>query len=121
MEAHGHPRAVAAIALSALAGGAVWFALTADGSLGDGLFFVLLGVTILAVLLVTSVEGVLVVSATFTSSMLAVAFLGPAAAFAIVVVAEVLGWAIERYRPLALSTTVRPGCRFRGPSSSSSL
>lgn len=106
MEARGHPRAVAAIALSALAGGAVWFALTADGSLGDGLFFVLLGVTILAVLLVTSVEGVLVVSATFTSSMLAVAFLGPAAAFAIVVVAEVLGWAIERYRPLALSTTV---------------
>ncbi|MCW2991491.1 MAG: hypothetical protein JWM73_2085 [Solirubrobacterales bacterium] len=106
MADNGHPRAVAAIALAALAAGAAWFALTADGSLGEPLFFVLLGATVLAALLVTRVEGVLVVSATFASSMLAVAFLGPAAAFAIVVVAELVEWAIERYRPLALATTM---------------
>jgi putative nucleotidyltransferase with HDIG domain len=106
VEVTGRPRAVAAIALSAIAGGCVWFALTADERLGEGLFWVLLGTTILAALLVTRMEGALTVSATFTSSMLAVAFLGPAAAFLIVVVAELVEWLVERYRPLALSTTV---------------
>jgi putative nucleotidyltransferase with HDIG domain len=38
--------------------------------------------------------------------MLAVAFLGPAAAFAIVVVAELVQWLIERYRPVSLAITI---------------
>ena len=46
------------------------------------------------------------VSATFTASMLAVAFLGPAAAFAIVVDRRAVEWAVERYRPSALAINI---------------
>lgn len=94
------------IALAACLGGALWFALTADERLGDSLFFVLLGAAVLAALLTTRVDDTLVVSATFAMSMLAVAFLGPAAAFAIVVVAELVQWLIERYRPVSLAITI---------------
>ncbi|MDX6665641.1 MAG: hypothetical protein QOG68_1847 [Solirubrobacteraceae bacterium] len=106
MEVSGRPRAAGAIALAACLGGAVWFALTADATLGSSLFYVLLGSAVLAALLTTRVEETLVVSATFASSMLAVAFLGPAAAFAIVVVAELVQWLIERYRPVSLAITI---------------
>ncbi|MFL5844181.1 MAG: HD-GYP domain-containing protein [Solirubrobacteraceae bacterium] len=106
MEVTGRPRAAGAIALAACLGGAVWFALTADDRLGEGLFFVLLGSAVLAALLTTRLEGTLVVSATFAMSMLAVGFLGPAAAFAIVVVAELVEWAVERYRPVSLAINV---------------
>jgi putative nucleotidyltransferase with HDIG domain len=108
VEPRGNPRAAGAIALAVCLGGAVWFALTADATLGRGLFFVLLGAATLAALLTARVEGTLVVSATFAMSMLAVGFLGPAAAFAIVVVAELVQWAIERYRPVSLAINV--GC-----------
>lgn len=43
-------------------------------------------------------EGKLLVDATFVPLMLAIAFLGPAAAFAIVVSSELGAWAIQRYR-----------------------
>ena len=71
----------------------------ADNRLGDGLFFVLVGIAVGAALLTTRVDGTLMVSATFTAAMVAVAFLGPAAAFAIVAIAELVEWAVERYRP----------------------
>ena len=106
VESRGRPRAAGTVALAACLGGAVWFALTADGRLGEDLFFVLLGSAVLAALLTTRVEATLVVSATFASSMLAVAFLGPAAAFAIVVVAETVQWLVERYRPVSLAITI---------------
>jgi putative nucleotidyltransferase with HDIG domain len=106
VEVKAHPRAVDAIVVVALLAVAGWFAATADATLGDELFYVLLGVTVLAALLVTRVDDALVISATFTSSMLAVAFLGPAAAVAIVVVAELVEWAVERYRAVALGTTI---------------
>jgi putative nucleotidyltransferase with HDIG domain len=99
-------RATVAIALTGIAAGAVWFALTVDDGVGDGLFYVLLGASVLAALLTTRVDGALVVSATFTTSMLAVAFLGPAEAFAIIVIAELVEWAVERYRLVALTTTI---------------
>ncbi|MCW2968553.1 MAG: hypothetical protein JWM71_2325, partial [Solirubrobacteraceae bacterium] len=66
----------------------------------------LLGAAVAAALLTTRVEGTLMVSATFAMSMLAVAFLGPAAAFAIVVVAELAEWAVERYRPVSLAINI---------------
>ena len=102
----GRPRAAGAVALAACAAAAVWFALTADDRLGEALFFVLLGAAVLAALLTTRVEGTLVVSATFAMSMLAVAFLGPAAALAIVAVAEAVQWTVERYRPVSLAINV---------------
>jgi putative nucleotidyltransferase with HDIG domain len=55
-------------------------------------------VATLAALLMTRVEGTLWLSATFATSLLAVAFLGGAAAFAIVVVAQLAAWVPERYR-----------------------
>jgi putative nucleotidyltransferase with HDIG domain len=106
VDTSGRPRAAGAIALAACLGGTAWFALDADHTLGEPLFYVLLGSAVLAALLTTRVEDTLVVSATFASSMLAVAFLGPAAAFAIVVVAELVQWLIERYRPVSLAITV---------------
>src|SRR3954453_6092056 len=107
VEVSGRPRAAGAIALSAGAAGALWFAPPAgDGTLGTDLFWVLLGAAVLAALLTTRVEGVLVVSATFTMSMLAVAFLGPAAAFAIIVVAEVAEGLVVRYRTLNLPINI---------------
>jgi putative nucleotidyltransferase with HDIG domain len=107
VEITGRPQAAGAIALSACAAGAVWFALTAgDGSLGTDLFWVLLGAAVLAALLTTRLEGVLVISATFAMSMLAVAFLGPAPAFAIIVVAELVEWLVVRYRTLNLPINI---------------
>lgn len=73
------------------------------GALGEPLFFVLLGAAVLASLLVTRVEGDLWVSATFAASMLAVAFLGPAAAVAIGAAAYVAEWLVARYRVSALA------------------
>jgi putative nucleotidyltransferase with HDIG domain len=106
VEDRGRPRAAGALALAACLGGTAWCVLAADDRLGDPLFFVLLGSAVLAALLTTRVEDTLVVSATFASSMLAVAFLGPSAAFAIVVVAELVQWAVERYRPVSLAITI---------------
>jgi putative nucleotidyltransferase with HDIG domain len=73
------------------------------GALGEPLFAVLLGAAVLAALLTTRVDGDLWVSATFAASMLAVAFLGPAAALAIGVVAYCAEWLAARYRPSALA------------------
>ncbi|HVW19490.1 MAG TPA: HD-GYP domain-containing protein [Solirubrobacteraceae bacterium] len=106
MEATGRPRAAGALSLAICLGGVVWAALTGDERLGDGLFFVLAGLAIVAALLTTRVSGTLMVSATFTTSMLAVGLLGPAAAFAIVAIAELAQWAVERYRPMSLAMNV---------------
>jgi len=107
VEVTGRPRAAGAVALAACLGGVVWFALTAgDGDLDTGLFWVLLGAAVLAALLTTRVEGTLMVSATFAMGMLAVAFLGPAAAFAIALVAELAEWVVERYRVVSLAINV---------------
>jgi putative nucleotidyltransferase with HDIG domain len=106
VERRARPRAAGALATTACAGGLLWFALTANQDLGDALFLILAGAAILAALLTTRLEGTLVVSATFATAMLAVAFLGPAAAFAIIAVAEAVQWLVERYRPASLAINV---------------
>jgi putative nucleotidyltransferase with HDIG domain len=102
----GHARAAHAASLAGALGGLLWFVLAADNRLGHSLFFVLVGISVAAALLTTRVDGTLMVSATFTASMLAMAFVGPAAAFAIVAIAELIQWAIERYRPTALAMNI---------------
>lgn len=67
---------------------------------------VLAGLAVTAGLLSVKDRGTLQLSGTFVCSMLAVAFLGPAPAFAVVVFAEGVVWAVERYRPGALSINV---------------
>ncbi len=106
MSEGGNPRAAKVISLAGAAGGALWFALAADDRLLHPLLGVLLGVAVIAGLLTTRVEGTLLVSASFAMSMLAVAFLGPAAAFAVPVVAEAAEWLVERYRLQALAMNV---------------
>jgi putative nucleotidyltransferase with HDIG domain len=106
MERPGRPRAAGALSLVGCLAGLVWFGLTADHTLGDSLFAVLGAIAIVAGLLTTRVEGSLLVSASFVTSQLAVAFLGPAAAFAIPVVAELAIWSVERYRLQALAMNV---------------
>jgi hypothetical protein len=61
----------------------------------------LAGCVMVANLLAVRYRGRLWVSASFTFSMLALARLGPAAAFAVVAVAEAASWALERYAPTA--------------------
>src|SRR5436190_4708159 len=92
-----HPRAHLALSLTGACVGLFWFALTADGSLGSSLFVVLAGSAAISGLLATTVTGRLVLSTTFALSMLAAAFLGPAAAFAVAIVGELADWLRVRY------------------------
>ncbi|MGH2941868.1 MAG: HD-GYP domain-containing protein [Solirubrobacteraceae bacterium] len=62
----------------------------------DPLTFVLAGCALASVLGAANWEGVVQVSAAFVCFMLAVAFLGPAAAFAVVVATEVGAWIVVR-------------------------
>jgi putative nucleotidyltransferase with HDIG domain len=94
------------IALVACAACAVAFALLPHGRMFDPLAFVLAGLALTAGLLSVKDRGTLILSATFVCSMLAVAFLGPAPALAIVVFAEAMVWAVERYRLGALAINV---------------
>ena len=50
--------------------------------------------------------GTIDVSAAFICSMLAVAFLGPAAAFAVAIAAELVSWLLRPTRPIALVVNV---------------
>ena len=107
MERTARPRPAIAIAIAIFVGDIAWFGLTAGGSLGSSLFWVLSGAAVIAALMTTRIDGTLVISATFAMSMLAIAFLSPAAAFAIVVIAEGAEWLVERYRGSGLAINTR--------------
>ena len=66
------------------------------------LTFVLAAGAVVSVLGASKWEGSLQISAAFVCFMLAVAFVGPAGAFAVALAAEVGTWAIQRYRLVAL-------------------
>jgi putative nucleotidyltransferase with HDIG domain len=97
----GRRRAAVSLAAAVLAGGAL-LAASDPGSLGESLTLVLLATAIAARLTVVNVPGILFVSGSFLCGMLAAGFLGPAAAFLIPVASELVGWAVERYRRVAL-------------------
>jgi putative nucleotidyltransferase with HDIG domain len=82
--------------------GSLWFALVAKDGLGAPLFVVCLLLAVLGSALTAWVQGSQVITANFAASMLAVAFLGPAAAFLVAVVGEGGGWLLDRYRKRAL-------------------
>ena len=65
----------------------------------DQLTIVLAAGATVSVLLASAWEGAIDVSAAFVCFMLAVAFVGPVAAFAIPVVAELVTFVVRRYRP----------------------
>ncbi len=101
---HG-PRAVAA-ATFGCALCLAWFAISLDDRILSTLT-ALLAASALAANLASARYGQgLWVSASFTCSVVAIGLLGPAAAFAVVALAEVAAWAIERYRPTAAAINV---------------
>ncbi|HEV3228893.1 MAG TPA: HD domain-containing phosphohydrolase [Solirubrobacteraceae bacterium] len=82
--------AAVAVAGAGLAGTLVWFALISHRRLSDPLLFVLLAGAIGAELTRTRYSSRSYLSASFACSMLAVAFLGPAAVFLLTVVTELV-------------------------------
>ena len=97
------PRAAVAAALGLLLV-AVPVVVTSSSAaaLTDPLTLVLAACAILSVLFAADWEGTIDISSAFVCFMLAVAFVGPIAAFAIPVAAEVVTFAVRRYRPQAL-------------------
>jgi putative nucleotidyltransferase with HDIG domain len=78
-------------------------AIAEPGTVDDPLFAVLLGCAVVSRLLAVDVnDRRIFVSGSFLCGILAACFLGPAAAFAVPVLAELVGWSVERYRPVPL-------------------
>jgi putative nucleotidyltransferase with HDIG domain len=86
-----------------LLAGAVVAAYTWDGAAGRPLFFVLLGIAVVARATLTHISSDRGVSGVFVCSVLAIGFLDPFCAFTIPIVAELFSWAVlQRYRWRAL-------------------
>ena len=102
------PGAAVAAALGLLAFALPVVVLTAPSAaeLTDPLTLVLAACAIVSVLFASDWEGAVDISSAFVCFMLAVAFVGPVAAFAIPVAAEVITFAVRRYRPQALPINV---------------
>jgi putative nucleotidyltransferase with HDIG domain len=75
---------------------------SSEAALTDPLTLVLAACAIASVLFASDWEGTIDISSAFVCFMLAVAFVGPVAAFAIPVAAEIVTWGVRRYRPQAL-------------------
>ncbi len=84
----------------------VWFALIDHSRLGSPLAFVLLAAVLGASVLTSQWDGSVVVSGSFVASMMSVAFLGPAAAFAIETIVELATRGLVRYRASAVAINV---------------
>jgi putative nucleotidyltransferase with HDIG domain len=82
---------------------AAGLAIAEPGTIGDPLAGVLLACAVVSRLLAVDVSTQRIfVSGAFLCGILAACFLGPAAAFAVPVVAELVGWTVERYRRVPL-------------------
>src|SRR3712207_289591 len=104
-DAHHGTRAVRAAVVGCVVCVA-WFAVALDHRTLD-LLTALLALSALLANLASGRYGPgLWMSASFTCSVVAIALLGPAAAFAVVALAEVAAWAIERYRASAVAINV---------------
>ncbi len=101
-----HRRAAVAVALALLAGSVPVLILAPSGNLLSPLVYVLAACAVISILGASKWEGSLQISAAFVCCMLAVAFAGPAAAFAVAAVAELGAWAIQRSRILVLPVNI---------------
>ncbi|MBW3606905.1 MAG: HD domain-containing protein [Actinobacteria bacterium] len=100
-----HPRAAVAAALMLLLAASPILLASSPEELYDPLTLVLLAGATISVLFASAWAGAIDISAAFVCFMLAVAFVGPAAAFAIPVVAELVTFVVRRHR--------RAGRRYR--------
>jgi putative nucleotidyltransferase with HDIG domain len=74
---------------------------------GDGvLWAVLLGCAVASRLVTADFQSNLFISGAFLSGALSAVLLGPPAALAIPAAAELVGWAVERYRPVMLAVNL---------------
>jgi putative nucleotidyltransferase with HDIG domain len=96
------PRLAAGVAVAGLVV-AAGLAIAEPGTVGDPLAGVLLVCAVVSRLLAVDVSTQRIfVSGAFLCGILAACFLGPVAAFAVPVVAELVGWTVERYRRVPL-------------------
>src|SRR5947208_2028053 len=96
------PRAAAVIALAGLIPCVVAFALAPHDRLLDPLTFVLAACAVVANLTEVEFARPLRVSASFVCCVMAAVFLGPAAAFVIALVSELVPWILDRFDLVAL-------------------
>jgi putative nucleotidyltransferase with HDIG domain len=97
-----HRRVAVTIALLVLTAAVPVVLASPLDELGDPLTFILAAIATVSVLKASNWEGAIDISASFVCFMLAVAFIGPVAAFVIPVVAELVMWWVRRYRLVAL-------------------
>jgi putative nucleotidyltransferase with HDIG domain len=97
-----HRTAALTAALLILASAAPILVSLPTGELGEQLTLVLAICAAASVLSASEWEPTIDVSAAFVCFMLAVVFVGPMAAFAVPVAAELITWAVRRYRLVAL-------------------
>jgi putative nucleotidyltransferase with HDIG domain len=91
------------VALLGCAACAVWFVLLDHATLLDPLTLALFAAVVVAGFSITRWNATLAVSGAFVAQMLAIGFLGPAAACAIETTAEIPVWVVERYRRTVLA------------------
>jgi two-component system, NarL family, sensor kinase len=95
------PTAARVIALAGLAACLVAAAQDAPDDLWAPLTFALIACAFCAAIASVDFEGTVFIDASIVPLLLAAVFAGPAAAFVVVVVAELGAWARQRYRPSA--------------------
>jgi putative nucleotidyltransferase with HDIG domain len=96
------PRLATGLAVAGLLLAAA-FVIADPGTLDDPLWIVLLACAVVSRLLAVDVSHQRIfVSGAFLCGILAACFLGPVAAFTVPVAAELVGWAVERYRRVPL-------------------
>ncbi len=83
-----------------------WYLLVDHSQVFDPLVPVLAVFAVVTNLISAKWDHSLEISGSLTAALVAAAFLGPAAAFCVVVVAEIASWAIERLRPIALPLNI---------------
>jgi len=93
-------QACAALVLSAA------IAVLAPGGGDAALWGVLVGCAIASRLITANLQADLFLSGSFLCGALSAGFLGPAAALVVPAAAELVGWAVERYRPVMLLVNV---------------
>ncbi|HET6508655.1 MAG TPA: HD domain-containing phosphohydrolase [Baekduia sp.] len=104
-QAAGRPQLAAAIAWVGIAV-SLGFAVADPGKLDDPLWIALLACAIGSRLVAVDLRSTIFISGAFLCGILAAGFLGPAGAFVLPVAAELVGWSVERYRPLPLLINV---------------
>ena len=104
-QAAGRPQPAAFIAWIGVALSFI-LAVADPGRLDDPLWIVLLACAIASRLVAVDLRSTIFISGAFLCGILAAGFLGPAGAFVLPVAAELVGWTIERYRPLPLLINV---------------